>query len=126
MRHPQFKMVPFDWAKAAKALSKVRSLQEMGDYWRLLWELSAACPVQYVSERSAPKGLVREEQRRLEKHKFSLYVDGIELRKPVNLSGNLYGYSTMRLEPHEELIYGQKLSFHGYIVIQEGMQLKAQ
>lgn len=118
-----FKEPPMDWARAIKIVSKVHSLQQLGDYWRLQWELAAACPIPYISERAVPGGLIKEEQRRLESYGFRLLVDGIELRKPVYLSGNEFGYSTWKVGPHSERIYGKDLRFHGYLVVQEGKQL---
>src|SRR5438552_1617290 len=84
----QFKEPPLDWAKALKILAKVHSLQELGDYWRLLWELSAACPLPYLSNTALPRKLIVEEQKRLQKYQFGLRVDGINLKKPVMLKGN--------------------------------------
>jgi hypothetical protein len=120
----QFREPPMEWARALKVTAGVHSLQELGDYWRLLWELSAACPVPYVSERALPNGLVRDDQERLESYKFRLIVDSIELRKPIVLSGNPFGYSTWKIEPQSERIYGKDLRFRGYIVVQEGKQLR--
>ncbi|MBV9199236.1 MAG: ATP-binding protein [Alphaproteobacteria bacterium] len=40
--------VPREWQKAVTTiLHNATSLQELGDYWRLLWELSVACPLPY-------------------------------------------------------------------------------
>jgi len=60
---PKFKEPPSDWSKALKILSGVHSLQELGDYWRLLWEMSAACPIPYVSDRALPKGIISQDQK---------------------------------------------------------------
>jgi hypothetical protein len=67
-----------EWEECLGILSKVHSLQELGDYWRLLWELAAACPVPYVSDTALPKGLIRQEQKRLASYDFRLIADGIE------------------------------------------------
>ena len=123
-RFEKFKEPPLEWSKALRILSKVHSLQESGDYWRLLWELAAACPIPYVSARALPHGLVRDEQKRLEVFDFTLLVDGIELRKPVYLSGNPYGYSTWPILTMSEAVYGKELRFHGYVLVQEGIQLR--
>lgn len=120
----KFKKPPLDWAKALRIVSKVHSLQELGDYWRLLWELSACCPIPYVSGSALPNGLVIEDQKRLEGYDFKVIIDGIELSKPVNLKNNPGGYTTKRIESQPLKIYGVDLNFHGYILVQEGLQLK--
>jgi Histidine kinase-, DNA gyrase B-, and HSP90-like ATPase len=120
---PKFKDPPSDWSKALTILSKVHSLQELGDYWRLLWELSAACPIPYVNDRALPRGVISEDQKRLESYNFKVLVDGIELFKPVSLHRNPGGYTTRVIGPHATTIYGKSLAFHGYLVVQEGRQL---
>ena len=116
--------VPMNWGDAVKIISGKSSLQELGDYWRLLWELAAAAPVPYLSATSLPQSLARADQQRLESYKFRVVVDGIELRKPVALRGNEAGYSAWPIEPQERTLYGKRLRFHGYILVQEGTQLK--
>lgn len=119
----KFKEPPRDWKKALRVLSKVHSLQELGDYWRLLWELAAACPIPYTSETALPGKLVAEDQRRLESYDFKVFVDGLQLFKPVALRGNKAGYTTTRIEPLAKRVYSKDLRFHGYVIIQEGKQL---
>jgi hypothetical protein len=115
---------PLDWAGALKIMSRTNSLQELGDYWRLLWELAAACPVPYLSNRAVPHSLVMEDQARLESYRFKVVVDGIRLFKPVNLRGNKGGYTTRKIGPKKVRVYGKDLAYHGYIAVQEGVQLK--
>ena len=115
---------PEDWAAVLKVVSRVRSLQELGDYWRLIWELAASCPVPYLNERAVPKKLIAEDQKRLESYDFKVLIDGLELRKPVYLHRNLGGYTTFRIPPQAQKVYGKDLKFHGYIAVQEGLQLK--
>ena len=120
---PKFKQPPQDWRKALKIFSSVYTLQELGDYWRLLWELSASCPVPYVSATAVPNKLIADDQRKLESYNFKVIVDGLELRKPVWLRGNPGGYTTRSI-PEETLTpYGNTVCFHGYIAVQEGSQL---
>ncbi|MHB8216047.1 MAG: hypothetical protein ACYDDS_08200 [Candidatus Sulfotelmatobacter sp.] len=124
LKFPEFKKPPLDWSKALKIVSGVHSLQELGDYWRLLWELSACCPLPYISASALPSGLIAEDQKRLEGYGFKVLVDGIQLAKPVHLRGNPGGYTTKRIKQHRQKVYGNDLSFHGYIAVQEGLQLK--
>jgi hypothetical protein len=120
-----FRKPPLLWKTAIEnVVSKYRSLQELGDYWRLLWELSAACPIPYISPDALPNHLVRDEQRRLQSYKFKVTVDNIELRKPVFLHNNPGGYTTKKIAEQQFRIYARDLRFHGYIAVQEGTQLR--
>ena len=120
---PKFKEPPTEWAKALKIFSSVHSLQELGDYWRLLWELAAACPIPYLNDRALPKKLIVEDQKRLLGYDFKVLVDGLQLFKPVYLHGNPGGYTTRAIAPESTTIYGKPLQFHGYLLVQEGKQL---
>jgi hypothetical protein len=124
LKFEKFKKPPLDWSKALKIASGVHSLQELGDYWRLLWELSACCPLPYISASALPSSLIAEDQQRLEGYGFKVLVDGIQLAKPVHLRGNPGGYTTKRIKHRTQKVYGNDLSFHGYIAVQEGLQLK--
>jgi hypothetical protein len=120
----EFVPPPKDWAGVLKVVSRVRSLQELGDYWRLIWELAASCPVPYLNERAVPRSLIKEDQKRLLNYDFKVLVDGLELRKPVYLHRNVGGYTTFQIPPQHEKVYDKNLKFHGYIAVQEGLQLK--
>jgi Histidine kinase-, DNA gyrase B-, and HSP90-like ATPase len=119
-----YKRVPRDWRKAIKIPSQAQSLKELGDYWRFIWELSASCPIPYVAPDAIPKGLVKGEQARLESYNFTVFVDNLELRKPMVLKGNKAGYTTHKIDEQTYVIYNRLLRFHGYIVVQEGSQLR--
>ena len=120
----KFKKPPLDWEKALRVVSHVHSLQQLGDYWRLLWELSACCPIPYVSGSALPNRVIAEDQRRLESYDFKVIVDGIQLAKPAALRGNPGGYTIRKIDVQSQKVYGTDLVFHGYIVVQEGLQLK--
>jgi hypothetical protein len=124
LKFEKFKKPPLDWGKALKIVSGVHSLQELGDYWRLLWELSACCPLPYVSASALPSNIIAEDQARLDSYGFKVLADGIQLLKPVNLKGNPGGYTTKRIKEKTQKVYGNDLSFHGYVAVQEGLQLK--
>jgi hypothetical protein len=113
-----------DWGKAVAKMAKARSLQQLGDYWRLLWELSASCPIPYLSPNCLPDGLARADHARLNAYDFNVSVDGIRLHKPVRLEGNPNGYTTKKIDVQSKQIYGRKLEFHGYLAVQEGLQLR--
>jgi Histidine kinase-, DNA gyrase B-, and HSP90-like ATPase len=120
---PKFREPPTEWKKAIKILSNVHSLQELGDYWRLLWELAAASPIPYVGDTALPGKLIADDQQRLESYDFRVSVDDVQLFKPVYLRGNKNGYTTLKIEPKAMRIYGKNLRFHGYVAIQEGKQV---
>lgn len=125
LRLDEYKDVPREWRQAViRVLNKAPSLQVLGDYWRLLWELSAACPIPYFGNDALPKGIIRERNTALESYKFALHLDGRQLYKPVLLRGNLGGYTTTPINFGPQLVYGKNLEFNGYIVVQEGLQLK--
>jgi hypothetical protein len=116
--------IPSDWRKAIRLFSSVRSIQELGDYWRLVWELSASCPIPYVAADAVPRGLIRGDQERLDSYNFRVTVDGLELKKPVYLKGNKAGYTTQQIGEQYFRPYGRDLKFHGYLIVQEGTQLR--
>ena len=117
------KPVPMNWSEAIGVISSKRSLQELGDYWRLLWELAAACPLPYLHANVLPEGLIARDHKRLKKYGFNVVIDGIELAKPVMLRNNPAGYTTHLIGEQRQKIYGRDLVFHGYIVVQESVQL---
>jgi hypothetical protein len=122
---PKFKEPPLnDWSKCLDIVSSVHTLHELGDYWKLLWELSAACPLPYLSADAVPSGAIAKIQKRLKSYEFSVRVDGIPLAKPVKLKGNKAGYTVEIIAPTSLPVYGKKLEFEGYIAVQEGLQLK--
>jgi len=124
LKNEAFKEPNLDWTESLKILSRVRSLQELGDYWRLLWELAASCPIQYINDHALPQGLVIEENEQLKSYQFSMIIDGIKLFKPIYLKGNPGGYTVIKIGRQNQKIYGKDLSFHGYIIVQEGAQLR--
>ena len=121
---PEYAAMPAKWLDAVKSLSKVDSLQLRGDYWRLLWELSAASPIPYISSDVVPDGRIKADQERLSGYRFRLIVDNVELFKPVWLKGDSYGYTTHLISAQTRKIYGKKVSFHGYLAVREGQQIK--
>jgi hypothetical protein len=86
--------------------------------------LAASCPIPYVSGSCLPEKLISTEQKILESYNFKVFVDSLELKKPVHLAGNPAGYTIRRIHPQHLTLYGKSLCFHGYIIVQEGTQLK--
>ena len=120
----RFQEPSLDWLADIEIMSHVHSLQQLGDYWKLLWELSASCPIPYLAADALPNGVIKKDQARLKSYEFRVLVDGIELAKPVYLKGNPGGYTTRRIQEQHKRVYARDLAFHGYIVVQEGRQLQ--
>ncbi len=115
---------PMQWGRFISKSRRHHTIQELGDYWTLIWELAAASPVKYVDKDALPSGIAIADHRRLERFNLRVFVDGIELRKPVRLKDNKNGYTTRTIGPEEHRVFGTTVRFHGYIVVQEGLQLK--
>lgn len=112
-----------NWENILKVLGNVHSLQELGDYWRLLWELSTSSPIPYIDKNALPNNLVHHDQAKLLSYDFTVLLDGLKLLKPISLKNHPGGYTTLPVEK-ETRIYGKDLKYHGYLVVQEGLQLK--
>lgn len=83
------------------------TVSEHGAYAQLIWELAVTAPVRYL-----PKGPIRDAdelsdlQKRMEDYEFRVFLDGVELFKPILLP---YGSSvTHKVYPH--LDFSRKLS----------------
>lgn len=124
LKFEKYKEPPLDWEKAIKIVSGVHTLQELGDYWRLLWELATSCPVPYVNDDALPGKLITQINRKLKSYDFRVYVDGIDLKKPIYLKDNQNGYTSYKIEKRSETIYGKPVEFEGYLIVQEGAQLQ--
>ncbi len=111
------------WIKNLKQLQAHSTVNELGDYWKLLFELSASSPIPYIDANCVPDGLVTAKQDTLKGWNFEVVVDGISLRKPVMLKGNDNGYTCRQLRL-SETVYKTNVHIDGYIVVQEGTQLK--
>jgi hypothetical protein len=124
LKGEEFIEVPSDWKQAIRKLSKVDSLQQLGDYWRLLWELSAACPIPYIDANAVPNHMIKADQERLLSYNFRLLVDDIQLFKPVLLKGDRYRYITRGIKDRTRKIYGKNVAFHGYLAVRDGQQIR--
>lgn len=114
---------PRDWADFLKEVGKANSLRQLGDYWRFVWELAATTPVPYLDNEAIPDEMIEKDQIKLVGYDFNVVVDDISLRKPVYLSGNPNGYTTVPLKLVEK-VYGNDVALHGYVAVQEGKQLQ--
>lgn len=119
-----FKEPPLDdWRECIRILANVHSIQELGDYWRLIWEISSSSPIPYLDESAIPEDMVKVIQTKLLSYDFNIFIDGIQLYKPVYLEGNAAGYTHIALHKKEK-VFGKDLDYHGYMVVQESRQLQ--
>ena len=107
-----------------KQVKKHHSLQEIGEYFRLMWEISASVPIPYFDDTAIPQGHIKKFQDDLLQQEFHVFVDGIELFKPVWLKGNPNGYTVVKIPEISDTPYNRRISFSGYIAVQEGKQLQ--
>ena len=120
---PDTQEPPLEWCEALNIFRSVRSLHQLGDYWKLIWELAATSPVPYVDDEAVPEGAVSEAHSRLGAHKFAVRIDGLAVNKPVHLAGNPNGYTIENVRRESISVYGRRVTFDGYIAVQEGKQL---
>lgn len=115
---------PRKWQEAVIKLGNHHSLQEIGEYFRFIWEIAASAPVPYLDPTAVPRDAVKKFHRDLIKQKFKVKVDGIQLFKPVWLKGNKNGYTIIRVPETTDTPFNRRISFSGYIAVQEGSQIK--
>ncbi len=120
-RHP----IPESWLAFLERAATSATVQQLGDYWRWLWELSALVPIPYISAYALPRGVVAEHHRRLTRFRFSVFVDGLEIRKPAYIPrDNRGGFTSRRIERTTRLVMKRKLTYSGYVLVQEGKQIR--
>jgi hypothetical protein len=116
--------IPTTWAAFLKRCASSATVQELGDYWRFMWDLSALCPLPYLTATSLPNRVASAHHARLLKYKFRVLLDDLELRKPVDLRGNPGGYTSVPIKRTSKQVLQRELTLSGYIVVQEGRQLR--
>jgi hypothetical protein len=101
VRRNNFHKIPKTFLGFVKEITKPRykSILSLGDYWRLFWEMSIACPVSYLEEgpfrrsliKSAIRSDSREEAQKAQKIIYDLYnecYDSLEM-SPIKLFRNV-------------------------------------
>jgi hypothetical protein len=117
--------IPTTWLEFLERAASSATVQELGDYWRWIWDLSALCPIPYVNNSALPHRVVAEHHRRLLRYKFKVIVDGVEIRKPVYVRhANKGGFTARSIPPTKKRVMGRELAYSGYVFVQEGKQLK--
>jgi len=98
-----------------------KSVREISDYNRLLWELGVICPVPYLEDGPIKvHDVIPDIRQTLLDYDFTIKIDGLELRKPIlfptspeiNNKGEDYEIYPIEFDDEEE---GKRLTFKGYI-----------
>lgn len=117
--------IPATWPAFLERATSSATVQELGDYWRWLWDLAALCPVRYVTPDALPKKAIAEQDRRIGRFNFRVIVDGVEIRKPVFVdSENPGGYTRLIIPRTMQKVMSRALTYSGYLFVQEGKQLR--
>jgi hypothetical protein len=97
---------------------RIDTVSEHGAYAQLIWELAVTAPIRYL-----PKGPVKttrqlsDLQKRMQSYKFSLFLDGVELFKPIllpykrSITSNVYPH----LNLSKRLSDSRTLKVRGYL-----------
>lgn len=63
---------------------KNKKFNEISQYDLLIWELGLLCPIEYIDDGPLPDNkILQKEISRLKGYDFKVFVDGLEIRKPV-------------------------------------------
>ena len=119
-----------------------KTIRNWNTYLETIWELSILCPVPYYEDNdsaskkiSCPidfskiddayeevKAFINQRQERLKSYDFKVIFDGIELKRLISLPSALPSATNVKPEVHlinfDQLIYGRRLQFTGYIFAQ--------
>lgn len=117
--------IPESWLAFLERAATSATVQQLGDYWRWLWELSALVPIPYVNASALPHRVVAEHHRRLVRFKFRVVVDGVEIRRPAYVPlDNKGGFTHRTISRTTKLAMNRKLTYSGYVLVQEGRQIR--
>ena len=101
-----------------------KSVREISDYNRLLWELGVICPVPYLEDGPIKAyDVIPDIRQTLLDYDFTVTIDGLELRKPILLPTSPeirtgeedYGIYPVEFDGEME---GKRLAFKGYMYYQ--------
>jgi len=115
-----------------KGISRNLRLKSFSNYDLMVWELGLLSPTKYITQDVLQEqnvifpsyDFISEDIKRLNEYKFRLFVDGMEIYKPLLfLKGNGIekendDFKIYKLEPFNQEIAGERLKFHGYIYSQ--------
>jgi hypothetical protein len=113
--------------KLVKILSQKKDFKAISTYDYMVWELGLLCPIRYLQEKNAAfpsNKFIEKNIRRLEEYNFHLFVDGLEIYKPIlffkgdALKRENEDFKVYFLPEFNEEVAGERLKFHGYIYSQ--------
>ncbi len=83
----EFKIIkedPKSFEKFVEWISKHQRIRDLNEYTRMLWELALLSPVKYLEDGPVKNEIVIPDiKKRLANSNFRVYVDGLELKKPI-------------------------------------------
>jgi hypothetical protein len=101
---------------------KSKRFNEISPYDLLIWELGLLCPIEYIDDGPLPDNKVlQKEISRLKSYDFKVYVDGLEIRKPIlfptatDLDKEGVDYKIYPPISFDKAFDGSKLKFTGYM-----------
>ncbi len=101
--------------------SKVK-FNDLCQYDQLIWELSLISPIKYLDKGPfKDKNIIINHINRLEKNNFNVYVDGIEIKKPIllptekKLTDKKFDWKIYPIPEKNVTIDDNKLKFSGYL-----------
>ncbi|HLO97586.1 MAG TPA: hypothetical protein VK171_03230, partial [Fimbriimonas sp.] len=112
--------MPRTWSKFIKIIQSHRNVQELGDYWKLIFDLGIACPVPYGATNALPGGYASDFNRKFEDYNFELFVDGKKIFKPILFdvtAPDAYSFTKINEETSQ-------IRVSGYLLGQNGTQIK--
>jgi len=101
-----------------------KSVRQISDYNRLLWELGVICPVPYLEDGPIEAhDVIPDIRQTLLDYDFTVTIDGLELRKPIllptspdiRIRGKDYEIYPVEFDGEVE---GKQLTFKGYVYFQ--------
>lgn len=133
-----FLPVPLRFTDLYAQFGRHRSVRELGEYWRLFWELSFAAPIAYLEDApirqqavtqalkydaktgaAKAETIIREIRKSQEEFDFEVLLDNVSLRKPMRIPRERDTVES-RLTPltYDAKVRGTQLKFRGYIYSQ--------
>ncbi len=101
---------------------KSKKFNEISPYDLLIWELGLLCPIEYIDDGPLPDNKVlQKEISRLRNYNFKVFVDGLEIRKPIlfptasDLKKKGPDYKIYPPISFDKAMNGSGLKFTGYI-----------
>ncbi len=118
-----FRVKEFKEGTIEDFLATVRrgTVAEHGAYAQMVWELATTTPVQYLDDGPFKDNDIADALKtRLAKYRFKVFLDGVELRKPILLPQKRIQHRLYPLDFERDLADGRRLSATGYLYWQKG------